>query len=58
VAEERPPISLKAAGEMVRLRHGRVQGVSLADVASEPRLVDVDGERVRVAGVLGMELGD
>jgi 6-phosphofructokinase 1 len=44
-------------GEMVRLQDGRVEGVSLAEVTTHTRLVDPQGELVRVARQTGIELG-
>ncbi len=44
-------------GEMVRLRHGSVHGVSLAEATAHTRFVDPKGELVRVARMTGIELG-
>jgi ATP-dependent phosphofructokinase / diphosphate-dependent phosphofructokinase len=44
-------------GEMVRLRDGVVEGVSLREAVSRQRLVDPQEELVRVARSLGLELG-
>jgi len=44
-------------GEMVRLRHGKVEGVSMERLPKEPRLVDVGGELAHVARTMGIELG-
>lgn len=44
-------------GEMVRLRDGRVDGVSIEEAIATYRLVDVQGELVRTARATGIELG-
>ncbi len=44
-------------GEMVRLRNGHVTGVSIREATSTYRLVDVDGELVKTARAVGIELG-
>lgn len=44
-------------GEMVRLRHGVIEGVSLAEATASQRLVDPDGELVRTARAIGVEFG-
>lgn len=45
-------------GEMVRLRGGKVEGVSLHEVTRGIRPVDVDGDLVRVARSVGVTFGD
>ena len=44
-------------GEMVRLRNGHVEGVSLEQAVQGVRLVDVEGELVRAARATGIEFG-
>lgn len=44
-------------GEMVRLKDGVVGGVPLEEAVATYRLVDVDGELVRTARAVGVELG-
>jgi ATP-dependent phosphofructokinase / diphosphate-dependent phosphofructokinase len=44
-------------GEMVRIRDDRVEGVPLSEAIARQKLVDVDGELVRVARATGVELG-
>lgn len=44
-------------GEMVRLRDGRVDGVSIREAVEIYRLVDPNGELVRVAHRTGVEFG-
>ena len=44
-------------GELVALRNGAVVGVPLADAVRANRQVDLDGELVRVARAVGVELG-
>ena len=44
-------------GEMVRLKDGRVEGVSLREAVARLRVVDLEGELVRVARATGIELG-
>jgi 6-phosphofructokinase 1 len=47
-----------ASGVMVALRGGRVERVSLAEIAAGPRRVDPRGERVTAARDLGTVFGD
>lgn len=44
-------------GEMVRLRNGIVDGVSLADAVARNRTVDVGGELIATARAVGIEFG-
>ena len=44
-------------GEMVALQNGHVVGVPIADAVATYRLVDIDGELVRTARAVGVELG-
>jgi len=44
-------------GEMVRLRNGKVSGVPLEEAIEKYRFVDVNGELVRTARCVGIELG-
>jgi 6-phosphofructokinase 1 len=44
-------------GEMVRLRDDRVEGVALREAVARQRAVEPDGELVRVARAVGIELG-
>jgi 6-phosphofructokinase 1 len=44
-------------GEMVRLHNGSCSGVSLREAVSTYRLVDVAGELVRTARLVGVEFG-
>ena len=45
-------------GEMVRLEHGHVTGVSIREAIETYRLVDVNGELVRAARAVGVEFGE
>ncbi len=45
-------------GQMVRLRHGVVDGVPLAEATRRVRPVDIDGEKVKVARAVGATFGD
>lgn len=44
-------------GEMVRLHNGRVDGVPIQEAVETYRLVDPEGELVRTARAVGVELG-
>ena len=45
-------------GEMVRLRHGVVEGVSIRDAIATYRLVDVGGQLMQCARQVGVVFGD
>ena len=45
-------------GAMVALRGDRIERVAIADAVARPKLVDADGERVRVARRIGTIFGD
>ena len=47
-----------ASGAMVALRGDRVERVAIVDAIARPKLVDADGERVRVARRIGTIFGD
>jgi phosphofructokinase-like protein len=44
-------------GDMVRIRNGSVDGVPIREAVAEYRLVDVEGELIRTARAVGVELG-